>query len=395
MTSRLWIPPVVGAVLATLVTWLSMIAYPGWVIPPYELTRSIDIWASQAFWFTVFTVAALFLGSTDTFLGLGLFLLGAGILLWGGVMDITHRLVVLAGALILWAMRHIPLPRRQLVVRILAASGLFQALYVCQQAFLNYDFFYGPVFGGTLIDHVRPTGTLGTVDAAAAYIAITAPLMPWWCLPIPVAAVVIGDSWGHSLGAIAALTTGLLVRYHRNWTLTAGLVTAIGAAALYGFARVQQGHIPSTVLARLEVAGLAIRDWWSPYPLIGYLPNVYEKAPYWPANPVTGNGPWWPRIALLQKHLGVSLTQESFREGHNEWLQWGYEYGLAGLACLGGWLVRHRRMFKAEYGVGAALIAGAVNAGSFFIFQIFGTALLMLVLIGIATPFARSQEAAS
>jgi len=99
-------------------------------------------------------------------------------------------------------------------------------------------------------------------------------------------------------------------------------------------------------------------------------------------------------MALLQKALNVLPTNESFAQAHNDWLQWGYEYGLLGLSILGGWLWSQRRMFRAEYGVGAALIAGAVAACGFFIFQVVGVALLMVALVGLATRFETPQEVA-
>jgi hypothetical protein len=384
VTNRLWLVPVFGALLATLVTWLPMLARPGWVIPPYEARAGIDIWTHQALWFTLFTVVALIVGQRDTFLGLAVYLLGLGILLWGGTMDITHRLIFMIGTLALWAVRHIPASRCQLVVRLVALSGVFQALYVLQQR-LGYDVLWAP---GRSLPHAQTVGTLGTVDAATAYVAITAPLMPWWLLPLAIPAVGVG----HSIGACTALAAGLIVRYHRRWSWTAGLL-ALAAGWAYWALHFNGMRLPETAVARIAVWRLAITDWWVTYPVVGILANIHPQIPYWWANPVTGNGPWWPRVAYLQHALHVLPTNENFQQAHNEWLQWGYEYGAAGLACLGGWLGAQRRMFRAEYGVGAALVAGAIASGSFFIFQVVGPALLMLVLVGLATRFDTPQEA--
>ena len=103
---------------------------------------------------------------------------------------------------------------------------------------------------------------------------------------------------------------------------------------------------------------------------------------------------WSPRIPQLQHLLNVMPNNENFVQAHNEWLQWGYEYGAVGCALLGGWLWTHRRMFAAELGVGAALAAGAVAAGSFFVFQVVGPALLLVTLVGLATRFDTLQEVA-
>jgi len=393
VSSRLWLIPLVGAVLATLVTWLPMIAYPGWVVPPYAPREGIDLWAQQALWFTLFTVVAMLVGQRDTFLGLAVFMMGAGYFLWGGTLTTPHRLMFMGGALGLWAMRQIPRSHTRFAVNLLAVSGAFQALYIVGQRY-HFDPLWGQWVGGMLMPNLRALGTLGTEDAAAANVAITAPLMPWWLLPLPFMAVVVGQPEGHSLTAIGALLVGLAVRYYRTWWLLWIEVWSVLLAALWGFQYVQHWQVPSTALARLAVWALALRDWWATFPIYGFLPNIHPQIFYATANPVTGNGPWWPRVALLQKYANVLPTNESFQQAHNDWLQWGYEYGLLGVGILGGWLWTHRRMVTAEHGVGAALIAGAVAAGGFFIFQVVGLALLMIALVGIATRVETPQEVA-
>src|SRR5207253_10791991 len=65
------------------------------------------------------------------------------------------------------------------------------------------------VWGRPTSASVQPIGTLGTVDGVGAYLAITAPLMPFWALP-----AVIYLVWaGHSLSALLALAVGLAVRF--------------------------------------------------------------------------------------------------------------------------------------------------------------------------------------
>lgn len=387
MTPRLWLVPLGGALLAPLLTWLPELArrFPSLGLPPYEGGQGIDLWHMQAFWGVLALLVSLLVGVQDRWLGLAVAMVGGGIFLWGGTVDNTHRMGFIFGALVLWALRRIPVSRRALVLTLLAASGLFQAVYVIQQA-LGADVLFCPSVigcGGWLPTgpSARPllVGTIGTVDAATAYVAITAPLMPRWGVPIAVLAVLAG----HSLGAILALAVGLLLRYHRTWWGT-GLGIGALLLGLYWYAAVkQQWHVPSTVSARIAVWKLALWDWWA-------TDRVFT---YQTANPLFGAGQWSPRIPVLQQKYDVLPTKEFFAQAHNEFLEWAYTYGVVGVTLCGAWLWTHRRMFLAGGGVGAALVALAVASGSFFTFQVVSVALLALVLIGLATPDS-SQEVA-
>jgi hypothetical protein len=287
--------------------------------------------------------------------------------------------VFLMGALVLHAARHIPARRRPLALAILSAMGAFQAAYVLQQ-YLGADLFWCPSVVGCgaplrtgITERPLLMGTIGTVDSASAYIAIAAPIMPWWTLPLTVATVLMS----HSIGAMIALAVGLLVRYHRSWWLTAALAASMLGAATWAFAAIQSWHVPSTVTARLVIWKLAAWDLWRPDAL-------YQ---WQAANPITGNGEWWPRVVQLQAKYKVWPTGEAFQQAHNEYVQWVYVHGVLGLACLGGWLVAHRRMFFAGSGVGASLVAAAIVCGSFFVFQVVSVALFMIVLVGLATSY--------
>jgi hypothetical protein len=376
--------PVGGAVLAPLVTWFTILAYraPWLGLPPYsDSAQGIDIWHMQTFWFIAFGIVAALVGERDAWLGCAVFTVGATTFLWGGTIDITHRIVFLGGALLLWAMRHIPAEKKPLAVSLIAAAGVFQTSYLLLQ-FLGYDVFWGGrgLVGGTGAAHhqLGLYGTLGTVDSATAYVAIVAPLIPWWALPFSIALVL----QGHSIGAIAALCAGLLVRYHKNWYLTGVLVGAILAGFAYYYVHIQQWNIPSTVSARIAVWRLALWDLWAGDKLLAWQSTHL----------ITGNGEWLPRVGLLQKKYNVLPTREVFAQAHNEYIQWLYNYGLLGASLLAGWLWHHRTMFRDPM-VGACLVALAVASATFFTFQVVSVALLGLVLIGLATPHA-SQEMA-
>ncbi len=387
MTRRLWLVPVAGALLAPLLTWTPLLAwrFPWLHLPRYSMADgfSIDWMHMQVFWFLVFAVVGLLIGRTDRWLGVALAAYGAELLLFAGVLYGFHHFVFLGGALLLWAVRQLPATRKPLVVAILAASGCFQAVYMLQQ-WVGYDLLWSPIWWGILVPanpEYRMVGTFGTVDAASAYIAVTAPLMPFWCLPLAIAAVVLG----HSIGACIALVVGLLIAYHRDWRLTgafAGVALMVGA---WAFVVKQQWHVPSTITGRVEIWSLALRDLWHAKPVPAQL-GFYDYA-----NPVTGNGTWFPRVAILQKLYHVDPTGESFAQAHNEYLQWIYTRGLVGAGLLAAWLLEHRRMFR-DPAVGASLCALAVVSGSFFTFQVVSVALLGICLLGVATP---TQEIAS
>lgn len=370
--SRLWLIPVAGALLAPLVTWLPMVALRyGLGLPRYEPAQGIDIWHMQAFWFAVFGVVAVLVGRTDRWLGVAVMILGGGVFLWAGTFDITHRIVFLGGVVALWAMRQIQPEWHPMVRALLAASGIFQAVYMIQQYF-GYDVLWGPLVGGTLKDVVQPLGTMGTVDAASAYVAVTAPLMPYWAVPIAVAVVLKG----HSIGAIMALAVGLLVRYHRNWKLTAAIVAVLSGIYLRWFipGGLLSAHIPTSVTVKLTMWWYGLKDWWQTAALIG-------------------PGTWHERIPMLQIQQNYRpITGEVWREAHNEYLQWLYEYGLLGFSVLCLWLWDHRAMFKVP-AVGASLLALAVVTGSFFTFHVVSVALLGLVLVGLATSPTLPEEA--
>lgn len=360
---RRWAIPVAGALLAPLVTWLPMLAAraPWLGLPQYQAARGIDIWHLQAFWLVVFSLVAALVGERDPWLGVGVFTLGVGVFLWGGTIDVTHRIVFLGGVLALWAVRQMPPEWAPMVVALLAASGAFQTAYVIQQ-FLGYDVLWGPLVGGRLLPHLQPLGTLGTVDAAAAYIAITTPILPYWLLPFAIGCVFKS----HSITAITAMLTGLLVQYHRDWRLTAGFVALILAVSAWVYRdHLAHGFVPTTVSGKLGIWWFGFRDWWQ-------------------TNPIWGPGPWAQRIPALQLERHYQPTGEVFLEAHNEYLQWLYETGAVGTSLLAGWTWAHRAIFRHPV-VGGSLVAVAVAAGGFFITHVVSTALLVIILVGLAT----------
>ena len=368
---RLGLIPIGGALLAPLVTWFPMVAYRyGLGLPRYDAARGIDIWHLQIFWLAIFCLVAVVVGQRDIWLGAAVIVMGLGIALYGGTFDITHRIIFLAGTLALWAMRHIPLEWHPAVRSCLAASGIFQAVYMLQQ-WMGYDVLWGPLVGGQLKDVIQPLGTLGTVDAASAYVAVTAPLMPVWALPIAIGVV----CKGHSIGAIIALVVGLLIRYHISWKITGAVAALVVAAYVKWFMFTPDwAHVPTSVKVRLAVWWFAIKDLFAN----GLIHGRYS---------------WANHIPQLQMQTGYRpYTNEVWMEAHNEYLQWFYEYGLVGLAVLVLWVRQHRAMFR-DAAVGASLCALAIVSGSFFTFHVVSVALLGLALVALATPLDSTMEA--
>lgn len=368
MTDRAWLIPVGGLVAAPLVTWLPMLAirWPGLPLPAYHPQPGLDLWQAQTYWLVALSLLAALLWPRDRWLAAAVALGGLMIFLRGAALDPTHATLFAFGAVTLGAIRRAPTSVHARVLTVLASAGLFQTLYVLQQAWLKYDVLWGPLFGGQLNPIIQPYGTLGTVDAAAAYIAITAPLMPVWALPLSIAAV-----WtSQSMGATAALVVGLAVRYgptlyrHARWS-PAVVACGLATAAWYFLTYVKT---LDAVWPRLAVWRFGLLDAARTDPVLGY-----------------GLGGWATHIPALQVTLRNSPTPELWREAHNEWVQWACELGVVGLVLLGGWLWAHRAMFQHPR-VGASLAALAVTCGSFFIFHTVATALLGLVLVGLATP---------
>src|SRR3990172_8418462 len=339
--SRAWWVPVAGALLAPLVTWLPMLAheYPGLGLPVYAPPIGIDLWQSQVFF-----------------------------------------AVVLFGVLALVALRQTPRVWHGRLRLILAVSGMVQVAYMLQQAVLHYDLLWGPVVGGVLVAKVQPLRTLGPVDAASAYVAITAPLMPLWALPFGVWAI-----WeGRSLTAIAAFGVGLLARWLmqedrprvRAVGLAAALLTLGGAVIAVGlWKHAVSPTIPGwgTVTGRLTIWAFALSDWWTQGLFHGF-----------------GLSSWSLRIPMLQQQAGVLPNGELWAQAHSEPIQVAYETGVLGMAVLGAWLRDHWRAWQSP-AWGPALGALAVSTLGFFTFHVVSTALLGLVLFGLAS--AQTAEA--
>lgn len=357
-----WSGVLAGAIVAPLVTWFPMLAhqYPALGLPAYQPAAGIDLWQMGTLWLTaLLAIAGGVWGSGDRYLALAVAFAGLSAWYRGLQLDPTHTVVFGVGALLLVGVRAMPIEaERKVHVALVALAGV-QIVYVGHQLF-GYDVLWGPLFGGTLVGQVQPLGTLGGVNAAAGYIAVLAPLLPLWMLPVAALVIVLG----HSLGALVALVVGLLVKWRARWPVW--IVVAMIACALLGTVRLTK----DTQANRLHVWTFAAQQWYQQGPLA--LVTGY------------GIGGWRQRVPWQQDRAGFKPFNELWMEAHNEYLQFVIELGVIGAALLGAWLWQHRRMF-AHPQWGASVVALAVLSLAWHPFHIVSAALVGLLVVGLAS----------
>ena len=386
---RLWWIPVTGAVVAPLVTWFPMLSYRfPWIgLPRYpDAAQGIDLWSAQTFWFAGIALVAALIAREDRYLGAVVALVGLLIFFRGATMDPTHSVLFTLGALMVWVMRRAPQVAYPKIKKALVVVGTFELFYVLQQQFLGYDLLWGPLFGGQLLsktdqclkiaaagDHsglcdLKALGTIGTVDGAAAYISILAPLMPAALIPLVLLAV-----WhSHAVSGLLALAAGLAVRYRKRRAVMAAIVGACLLVAFSSSLAKSRNPIQQHVNGRAAIWAFAASDWIKTDPVVGY-----------------GLGGWAARIPALQVQQNFAPTKELWREAHNEYLQWMVELGLIGSILLAMWLYTHRAMFSHPMW-GGSLAALGVNSIFFFPMHVVQISLVGLILVGLATAPTRT-----
>lgn len=357
MKHPVWAIPVAGALLTPLVTWFPMLAgmVPALGLPRYPPAPGVDLWSLQTFWLVAIGSIAVIVGATDRWFGTYLGI--AGVILWyrGLALDPTHTVVLAVAGLLMVALRQTPETYHRRIRRLLVLLGGFQAAYVIQQ-YAGYDLFWGPLYGATLAPTIQPLGTLGGVNAVMGYMAIIAPMMP---LPlVGLVAILIFKS--QCLGAISALTVGLMVHYRARWYIwgASAFALALGVYAHLGRA---------THHARSQIIAFALEDWAKTNPVTGY-----------------GLGGWAGRIPALQQERGFFPTPELWAEAHSEPVQWIVETGLVGTVLLALWLWSHRGMFVDPVW-GGSVAALAVNAFTWHPLHIVSSALVGLIVVALAS----------
>lgn len=264
-----------------------------------------------------------------------------------GTFEVAY--CVALGATGIWMIQQIPRRSHEWIVTGLVASGCVEVLYLIQQA-LGFDLLWGrwDYAPGWIF------GTIGNPSFVGAYLGMILPLAPWWLLPV----FLTGLSLTQSMTGFLAGAAGLFVRYRlyerRVWRLAALLAFVAG----WGW---YEWHGISTVTGRVIV--------WT-YGLWHFI-----DAPVWG----WGLGGWWANEAI-----SLPWVVEIFFQAHNEYLQWTYEAGLVGLACLMGWAWSHRHAFLTSPYRGG-MVAVAVAATTLFIFHLTILAVTGLVILGLGT----------
>lgn len=179
-------------------------------------------------------------------------------------------------------------------------------------------------------------GTFGNPRYVGALLAVTAPLTPWWLLPV--VGVALGLSGSYL--AILAAAGGLVVR----WAGTRRRIAALAMAGLIG-------------------VGLTL-SWSRGNTTFG---SAVFRAGTWAAmgQDFVAGGPWvWlmgrgPAGFLTRMWpLQAQALNEISAQAHSDVLQWIYETGLVGAVVLAGWL----RAFGTDLRRAAPAWQGAVTA---------------------------------
>ena len=360
----------VGAVLAPLAFVVASftLRWPWLGMPAYNPAVGIDLYAMHAAWAAWFVVVAC-LVKADRPLALAVLLIGGVFVYRGGMIAPRHALMFAVGALLFHAVRRLPARGRSVCHVAAAGLGVVQAGYMLLQVW-GYDPLWFRFDGGVL-GTVQPLGTLGTVDGAAAYVAMTTPLMTQWLMPLGVGAVLHAKSGG----AMLALMVGLALRFRSRVPLLRLTLALSGLfyVAMY-WASLNAHTLPFNKLAqsmfgRLAIWELGLRTWASSTssPLTGW-----------------GLGGWDLVIPQVQQRYRLAPTLEWWREAHNDLLQFVIEAGLLGAGLLGWWLWQHRAMWSGPWGPSVAALA--VVTMTFFPFHVASTAFLGILLLGCATP---------
>jgi len=357
--------------------------FPALGLPPYPPADGVMVWGMHVMWLVLLGTVAYLVGLRDRWLGLTVALAALVAFYRGAQIDPTTSVMFAAGALLLMLLRLAPAAYHAKIALALAASGIVQMLYVGHQM-LGYDVLWAGMWGLPTTAIVQPIGTLGTVDGVGAYLAITAPLMPLWAVPVAIYVV-----WsGHSLSALLALMVGLGVAFwarteaivvhprhagpvailwRRQATRIMGGLAALGVLA-FGSMAYLKGIATDSVASRFALWKFGAWQAVTTDPVLGF-----------------GLGGWAQQIPQAQLAQKFFPTPEMWMQAHNEYVQWLTETGLVGVVLLCGWLWTHRAMVL-DRRWGGSIAAVAVNAIGFFPFHVVPIALVSIICVGLATP---------
>lgn len=299
-------------------------------------------------------VLSIGIGATDAWLGVFVGYLVLRTLPLTSPFAFETAYLSVLGAMALTMVSKVPPAMIARLKGMLLAGGAVQAGYGIVQA-LGYD----PIWIGWY-QAVDPSldirGTLGNRDFFGAYQAILLCLSPVWLMPV----FLIGLGLSKCVVAMLSACLGLSWRY-RQYRVTWG-IACVGILACAGYAMMRTPEL-SSLWHRFAVWTMALTDWMA-HPILGW-----------------GTGAWPLRIPQLQQIHNI-YPESVFVQAHHEYLQILYDGGVIGLGLLAGWIWTHRRMCCGT--MGGSVMAIAVNSLGNFPFHVGTTALLSLMVMGLA-----------
>lgn len=347
-----------GLILAPLVTFWPVVArrYPQLGLPPYPLAVGCDLWGEHVFRLVGLVALATLIAPGDFWLGVAVLWVALSSFFRGHMIDHSQHYRFALGCLFLVGVRELPASLAPQLRWLLVALGTFQALYVLQQ-WAGYDLFWGLFRRHP--GKVQPWGTLGSVVSTALYVAICAPLMPFWLMLGAVGVIF----FTHSLGALLAVAVALGVLAKLTWWGWF-LAVVIATAFLEVFRATGHRLNKDSHYARLAVWGFAFRRW---------IKDPVAVIFGW------GLGGWKVVVPMAQQEINWFPYKETWAEAHNEPLQWVFETGLIGAAIAGLWFWAHPGLFRDP-----AVMALAVGSLTWFPFHVPALAFLGIVVVGLS-----------
>ena len=282
-----WTP---GLVLAALLVVLPLAS----AVPLGHMSSRMAITASPLYLYTVglLTVFSAWIFLQDRWLGLLAGWVGLSLLWTPTVSAFEAAETLVLSAVALMIVRLIPDEKHGVLVTILTVMGLFQVLYGLQQ-FIGYDVLWHGL--NQIVPIKAMMGTTGNSNYYGVYLAMIAPLAPWWAVPF----FLVGILLSHSLLAVIAVSAGLLWRVRDDRWLCGGMLVA----GLLAFVLVTLWKGPdaySGLAHRLTVWRLAL----SHLTEVGWLIGA-------------GPGSWATQVPALQQQAHLYVN-EVFLQGHNE-----------------------------------------------------------------------------
>ena len=265
-------------------------------------------------------------------------------------------LSVVFGIGLLVAAQQVPKRWDQAITMSITIAAIAQTLMATAQWY-GYD----PMWLGWQQDStVKVHGTFGNPMYMGSFVAIAAGVAPLVTIPVLAWGIILSKS------ATAGLAFGaaVLVRWRRHWRMVLPVAITVLASVMY-----MRTLVTWTWRHRAAIWVVALAEWWRA-PLFGYGPGGWIRA--------------WPRV-------GSGGSFEIYAQAHNEYLQLLFDGGLVGLALFGAWVWSRRKALRQSAWT-PAVAALAMIAVGFFPFQVSGTAVLSLAVLGLATRREEKYE---